>query len=189
MSGSKENFDDVNELSDDERHVEQLLAALPLRESRINRDETMFQAGRASASAAQHSRAPRLRRWKMAAGTICAAAAGLLAGILISAPQQRADVIPPPTGSVREKAAESPLPIASEPADRNGEVAVGESPSLLDLRLGMLRRAGDELWLAQIDSWAPAESSSAGGPSERRRPIPATYGSFAGRLLEAEEHQ
>jgi hypothetical protein len=189
MSGPKENFDDLNELSDDERHVERLLAALPLRESRINRDETMFQAGQASASASQHSRAPKLRRWKMAAGTICAAAAGLLAGVLISAPHQRADVVPPLIGSVREKAVESPHPIASEPAGRNADVAVGKSPSLLDLRVGMLHRAGDELWLAQSDSRVPVESPSAGDPGARRRPIPATYGSFVGRLLEAEEHQ
>jgi hypothetical protein len=189
MSGPKENFDGLNGLSEDERHVERLLAALPLRERRINRDETMFQAGRAEALASKRSGAPRLSRWKTAAGTICTAAVGLLAGLLISPPYQRADVVSTPTGSVREKAAEGPLPIASEPADRNGEVAVGESPSLLDLRVGMLNRAGDELWLAQIDSPAPAEGPIAGGPNARRRPIPMTYGSFVGRLLEAEEHQ
>ncbi|HUE18105.1 MAG TPA: hypothetical protein VMR25_28375, partial [Planctomycetaceae bacterium] len=75
----------MNDFSEDDRHLERLLASLKPRESRVSRDRVMFLAGQASALVAERSRTWRLNRWLWPAATICSAIVGLLIGASITA--------------------------------------------------------------------------------------------------------
>jgi hypothetical protein len=170
-------------LSDDERQVERLLAALPLRESRINRDHTMFLAGRASAP----PQAPRLRlsRWIWPATSVATTVAGVLAGILISASLQRGPV-PALVPTVAERT-DTQQPSLAETAEQKATVADSESSSLLEHRLRAARRAGDEFLLARVDA-LPQDGAVAEFARRDEPRLAVTYRELLGRSLENEEH-
>jgi len=182
MSGPRESSDDLTGLSDDERHVARLLASLAPRESRINRDRTMFLAGRASADAeAANSRG----RWLWPALTACSAAAGLVAGILLSASNRGSATIAAQSG-------EGPLvlqqPIGLQSESRDRETLAADSPSPLDLRIGLLSRAGDEYLLTRLDSLPRIGPREVGGARTRHPTAPLTYGACLGLLPKDEPH-
>jgi hypothetical protein len=81
MSERQEFTEDMSGFSEDDRHIERLLASLKPHESHINRDRVMFLAGQASAVVSQRSRSLRLNRWLWPAATACAACAGLSVGV------------------------------------------------------------------------------------------------------------
>ncbi len=85
MSERQEFNEDMSGFSEDDRHIERLLASLVPRESRVSRDRVMFLAGQASAVVSQRSRSLRLARWMWPAATVCSACVGLLIGATLTA--------------------------------------------------------------------------------------------------------
>jgi len=177
----------VSELSDEERQIERLLAELAPREGRMNRDRTMFRAGQAAGES--RATGPRDGRWIWPAITVCSTAAGLLAGILISGSSR------PAAKAVRqaeEKTSDdSPSvqqSIVAQSPQANPATVAADSPSLLELRIVMASRAGDELSLAQADLPTSAGRQTAvGGPAVN--PLaPLTYGAALGQLRQEEGH-
>ncbi len=148
MSGSRENLERVSELSDEERQIEHLLAELTPRDSRISRDRTMFHAGRAAGLSPTIE--SRKTRWVWPAITACSTAAGLVAGLFLAGPSR-------PAAPIAQRASETspagpPSSIEEQPNVR-AETVVADSPTLLELRIALARRAGDELTLAESDLW------------------------------------
>jgi hypothetical protein len=181
MSGQRKH-EDVNGLSDEERQIERLLAGLAPRDSRINRDRTMFAAGEASAL----SRAPRSpnRRWVWPAIAVCSTAAGLLAGVLITSSQS-------PPVVARQTPADAPKAHRSIGLERRASdraESLVDSPALLELRVAMLHRAGDESLLTKADLVAGDQRLEPGVARAAAPFAPMTYGAFLGRRHEEEKH-
>jgi hypothetical protein len=80
MSEQQEFNDNMSDFTEDHRRIERLLASLVPRETRVNRDRLMFQAGQASAGS-QKTRFRGATRWIWPAATACSACLGLLVGI------------------------------------------------------------------------------------------------------------
>ncbi len=188
MSEPSEDSEHLNDLSEDERHVERLLAALPLHESRLNRDQTLFLAGRASVRATTGSGTRGISRLIWPAGVIGSAAAGLLAGILISTSAQRATVRAPTTGT-------SALVIKEEGSggvtrlNRVGDATGKAGPSLLDYRTPVPTNDGEQSVLARLDSWRPETGLASDGALPVRSPVPVTYGDLVGPLLKVGDYE
>jgi hypothetical protein len=182
MSGPRENLDGLNDLSDDERHLERLLAALLPRESRLDRERTMFLAGQASAVGQLRSS----NRWRWPAATLASAAAGLLAGLLISAPHPR-EAFDASFKNPREDGAVRQRSIVAQHTDRV-EAFAEVTPPMDGVRIRMLTGTGDGFLLAQADE-PFADKPAVGGNPARGPFVGLTYGQFVGRLLENEEHQ
>jgi hypothetical protein len=200
MSGQRKH-EDVNGLSDEELQIERLLAGLAPRDSRINRDWTMFAAGEASA----FSRAPRSpkRRWVWPAIAVCSTAAGLLAGVLITSGQGLPVVArQTPAGEPTAQRSITAAPVAQRSiagalgthrsiglerraSDREESLVV--SPALLELRVAMLSRAGDESLLTKADL-VTGDQPLEPGVARAASFAPMTYGAFLGRLHEEEKH-
>ncbi len=182
MSGSRENLERVSELSDDERQLERLLAELTPRDSRISRDRTMFRAGQATGvSPASESRK---KRWVWPAVTICSTAAGLVAGLFLADPSRPAAPIARQTSEIPP--AGLPSSIEEQPNVRP-EIVVADSPTLLELRIALARRAGDELTLAQSDLWTSRSRPAAVDAPAISPVAPLTYGAALGRLRAEEK--
>jgi hypothetical protein len=193
MSERQEFTEDMNGFSDDDRHLERLLASLKPRESRINRDRVMFLAGQASAVVSQRSRSLRLARWIWPAVTVCSTCAGLLMGAALTADHRIAGNpvagAPPPlrervaaetsrrtttaqnqnaqrdrkTVAAKGLAAEQPADSRDEQVDGEFDGLTGNPFTLLALRERMLAGRWDDLALAQVDS-SPVRGGSATGP-------------------------
>jgi hypothetical protein len=164
----------VSELSDEERQIERLLSELTPRNSRISRDRTMFRAGQATVlSPATEARK---KRWVWPAITVCSTAAGLLAGILIAGPSRPAARIARQTAETSLAGPPSTVAHANEP-----ETIVADSPALLELRISLARRAGDELAWAQSDLSTSRSRPAVDGPAAGSF-APLTYGAALGRL-------
>jgi len=191
--------EDLNDFSEDDRHLERLLASLKPRESRVSRDRVMFLAGQASALVAERSRTWRLNRWVWPAATICAAIVGLLIGASITSGHRVAAnpiaVEPAPLHEQITAATShngSAAPLRNAQMDRTNVDADGlasqvradssdgqvdgdpdvfaRSPStLLALRDRLLAGRGDDLMLAQVDG-SPVRDGSAAEPE---RPLGA----------------
>jgi hypothetical protein len=177
MSGSRENLEGVNNLSDEERRIERLLAELAPRESRLSRDRTMFRAGQASGQSPPT--VPRAKRWIWPAVTVCSTAAGLLAGVLVTTPSR-------PAASVVRRSPDDALDrqpaIAPENSKVDAETVVADSRALLELRIALARRVGDEFTLAQSDVSASDARPTASAPSGADAFAPLTYGDALGQL-------
>jgi hypothetical protein len=176
MSGSRENTEGLNGLTDEERQIERLLAELSPRDSRISRDGTMFRAGQATVlSPATEARK---KRWVWPAVTVCATAAGLLTGILIAGPSR-------PAVQIARQTSETPPagpPPTVEHTKAWPETGVADAPALLELRIALARRAGDELAWAQSDLSAYGSPARAVDAPAAGSFAPLTYGAALGRL-------
>jgi hypothetical protein len=176
MSGPRENLERVSELSDEERQIERLLAELTPRDSRISRDRTMFRAGQTSVlSPATEARQ---KRWVWPAVTVCASAAGLLAGLFIAGPSRPAVRIARKTS----EAAPAGPPSMVEHTNARPETDVADAPALLELRIALAGRAGDELAWAQSDLWTSRSRPAAVDAPAAGSFAPLTYGAALGRL-------
>jgi hypothetical protein len=194
MSEGKEDRE-LGGLSDDERQVERLLASLPVCDSRLDRDRTMFLAGRATALALKQ-RPRTVSRWIWPGVTICSAAAGLLVGFLVAhkgpaAGDHERDVVqavapPDATSDVPSTIARHNRPGSPASNEREG-VALDGSPSLLALRAQLFGGAGGTAAFAEDDKLALAASRAAGTRAEHRGP-PVTYRDFIGHLPDEVEH-
>jgi hypothetical protein len=182
--------EDMNDSSEDDRHLERLLASLKPRESRVSRDRVMFLAGQASALVAERSRTWRLNRWLWPAATICSAIVGLLIGasmtaghriaanpIAVESPPLREQItaassqrIPaaPRTAQEDHNSEDARALASEEPADswdsrREGklELVDGSPFTLLALRDQMLAGRWDDLALAQLDGSAARGGATA----------------------------
>lgn len=190
--------EDMNDFSEDDRHIERLLASLVPRETRVSRDRVMFLAGQASAIAAQQSqRCGKKTRWIWPALTICSAGAGLLMGVVVAerhsfsgnplveaqhGRQVAADISKGVVaarirnlGSAGTTAAAADS-TALQPAAKREEIFEGglslsyDNPfGLLALRDRMLAENWDGDALAQVDD-SPMRS---GPPSEAEQPLGA----------------
>jgi hypothetical protein len=190
---------EVGGLSDEERHLEQLLASLPVRESRINRDRTMFLAGRASGTPSQRALAHRLSRWKWPAISVCSAALGLTTGMLISG--QTSTGLSSDPGVTRSAIPQRPLPDRSEAVVQGTqsstspvreranrpEAIARHSLSLLDLRDRMVTDGGDDQSLPSVASVATG-AKLAIGAAVGRPAAPMTYRDYIRRLPDDEGH-
>jgi hypothetical protein len=174
MSGPRENLERVSDLSDDERQIERLLAELTPRDSRISRDRTMFHAGQA-AGLSPATKA-RKTRWVWPAITVCSTAAGLVAGLFIAGPSRLAAPIARQTSETSPADPSSTVAQANEP-----ETVVADSPTLLELRIALARRAGDELAWAQSDLSTSRSRPAVDAPAAGSF-APLTYGAALGRL-------
>jgi len=191
--------EDMNDFSEDDRHLERMLASLKPRESRVSRDRVMFLAGQASALVAERSRTWRLNRWVWPAATICSAIVGLLIGASITAGHRIAAnplaVEPPPlreqiTAATSQRGSGAPLrnaqmdgtsadaeALASQvladssdgQVDGNPDVFARSPLTLLALRDRLLAGRGDDLALAQVDASPVCDGSAA----EPERPLGA----------------
>jgi hypothetical protein len=175
MSGPRENLERVSELSDDERQIERLLAELTPRDSRINRDRTMFHAGQAAG--VSPATEARKTRWVWPAITVCSTAAGLVAGLFIAAPSRPAAPIAQRTSDISPADPPSTVAPTNEP-----DTVVADSPTLLELRIALARQAGDELTLAQSDLWTSRSRPAAVDGPAISPVAPLTYGAALGRL-------
>jgi hypothetical protein len=187
MSGPRENLEGLSDLSDDERRLERLLAELAPRDSRMQRDVTMFRAGQASALPSRQWHKRRFGRWVWPAGTICSAAAGIVVGILLSASNPRVEglLATPTTNDAITRRAAAP----AKKIDRDDEGFAGESPAALEIRVRRVNRAGDEFLLAQADPLVLTKGRAT-NPARAERPLaPVTYREFMGRSLEKEGHE
>jgi hypothetical protein len=194
MSEGRENLEPGG-LSDDERQVERLLASLPVSDSRLDRDRTMFLAGRATALAVKQ-RPRTVGRWIWPGVTICSAAAGLVVGLLIA---QKGSVVgvgerdvtqavaPPGTASDASGAIASHDRLSSPASNDRAPDTLNGSPSLLVLRSQMLGGAGGTVPFAEDDKLALAAIRAAGARAERKG-APVTYRDFIGHLPDDEEH-
>jgi hypothetical protein len=175
MSGPRENLEGLSELSDEERHIERLLAELAPRDSRMNRDRTMFLAGQAAwLSPATEARK---KRWVWPVITVCSTAAGLVAGLFVAGP------IRPAAQIARQTSEAAPVgpPSMVEHTKARPETDVADAPALLELRIALARRAGDELAWAQSDLWTSRTRPAVDAPATASR-APLTYGAALGRL-------
>lgn len=168
---------DVTDLSDEERQIERLLAELAPRDSRLSRDRTMFRAGQASS--ASRTTTPRSPRWTWPAVTVCSTAAGLAIGLFIAGPGRPAAPIVRQTS---ETSPATPLASVEEQPEAGAETIVADSPTLLDLRIALARRAGDEFTLAQSDLSANRGRAAAVADPVPGSFAPLTYGAALGRL-------
>jgi hypothetical protein len=180
MSGPRENLERVSELSDEERQIERLLAELTPRDSRISRDRTMFCAGQAAG--VSPATETRKTRWVWPAVTACSTAAGLLAGILIAGPIRPAAPIAQRTSETSPAGPPSTVAHANEP-----ETIVADAPALMELRIALARRAGNELAWAQPDLSASRGRPAAAGAPAAGAFAPLTYGAALGRLSAEEK--
>lgn len=190
MSDRQEFTEDLNGFSDDDRHLERLLASLKPRESRINRDRVMFLAGQASAVVSQRSRSLRLARWFWPAVTVCSTCAGILMGAALTADHRIAGnsiaVAPPPrhervvaetlkrtttaqnqngqkdrkTVAAKGLAAEQPADSWDGHVDGDFDMFAGSPFTLLALRNRMLAGRWEDQALAQVDG-SPGRGAAA----------------------------
>jgi hypothetical protein len=184
-------------LSDEEREIERLLASLPVRESRLNRDRTTFLAGRASGLVLKQLQLqPRTAgRWIWPGATIRSAAAGLLIGLLIA--QQgpvagvherdaaRAIVAPGAKPNAPEAIGSHNLPstfLARLTGSREREdAAIDRSDSFLALRAQLFGGAGGAASFVEDKQLALASIRAAAARAERRG-TPVSYRDFIGHL-------
>lgn len=179
MSGPRENLERVSELSDDERQIERWLAELTPRDSRMSRDRTIFRAGQATGlSPATESRK---KRWVWPAVTVCSTAAGLVAGLFIAGPSRPAVLIARQTSETPPTGPPSTVAHANE-----AETVVADSPALLELRIALARRAGNELAWAQSDLSANRSRRAVDAPAASAY-APLTYGAALGQLSAEEK--
>jgi hypothetical protein len=185
MSDQQDFSTNLGGLSDEDRQIERLLASMVPRESRVSRDRVMYLAGQASAPASNPPVHRRFSRWIWPASTACAACAGLVIGVLLSARnstsdnsvaiEQREAHKPPMISAEGTKSSNSPqvadaaavesqtgfLPASMDPriaVDLHATVAKGFP--LLALRDRMLANHGDDTALAQVDSPTGSEDSA-----------------------------
>jgi hypothetical protein len=181
MSRPRENLERVSELSDEERQIERLLAELTPRDSRISRDRTMFRAGQATIPSPATE--ARQKRWVWPAVTVCASAAGLLAGLFIAGPSRPAVRIARKTS----EAAPAGPPSTVKHTKAWPQTAVVDTPAILELRIALARQAGNELAWAQSDLSASRARPAAVGAPAAGSFAPLTYGAALGRLSAEEK--
>jgi len=181
MSGPRENLERVSELSDEERQIERLLAELAPREGRMNRDRTMFRAGQAAG--VSRATGSRDGRWVWPAITVCSTAAGLLAGILIAGSSRpAAQVVRQAAEKTSDDSPSVQQSILAQNPQADSATVAADSPSLLELRIAMATRAGDELSLAQSDLPASRGRAAAVDAPAAGSFAPITYGAALGQL-------
>jgi hypothetical protein len=187
MSEERENLEPGG-LSSDERQVERFLASLPVRDSGLDRDRTMFLAGRATALALKQRQPRTIARWIWPGVTICSTAAGLLVGLLIAekgpvAGVQEHDVtqavVPPrATSEAIVTRIRDPWPASSERED----AGLDSSASLLALRARLFGEANGAPGFVEDNKLALAAGRA------HRREAPVTYRDFIGHLPDEVEH-
>ena len=114
--------------------------------------------------------------------TACSTAAGLLAGILIAGPIRPAAPIAQRTSETSPAGPPSTVAHANEP-----ETVVADAPALMELRIALARRAGNELAWAQPDLSASRGRPAAAGAPAAGAFAPLTYGAALGRLSAEEK--
>ena len=196
MPEQQEFSEDMNGLSEDDRHIERLLASLVPHESRVSHDRVMFLAGQAAGGASRPSAGWRLSRWTWPAASVCSTCAGLLIGVSLNlghrdggsriaegppAPAERLStktseaIAGAPHSSAgdfvtrEQSASKQPADSADEKIEAQIELFRGSSFPQLALRDRMLAGHFDELVLAQVDE----SPTRAGSTAELERPIGA----------------
>jgi hypothetical protein len=188
MSGRGKD-EDVNRLSEDETRIERMLAAMPLPQSRLNRDKTMFLAGRATESAARKKQRPEFGSWFVLGGMTVTAAAGLLAGVLLSSRPDGSNrrLVPPVSEQPRDKSIGPGEPLVAKRTGAPEENLRHERSSLLDARERMLEGAeqGQSLALVDFSKSAPSPEAEAHQSSTPA----ATYRDLMGIGLDRADHE
>jgi hypothetical protein len=199
MPEQQEFSEDMSGLSNDERHLERLLASLVPHESRVSRDRVMFLAGQAAGGASRPSAGRRLSRWIWPAASVCSTCAGLLIGVSLNlghrdgggriaeGPQAPAERLSTTTSEAiagaphssaqsagdfvtrEQSTSKQPADSADEKIEAQIELFRGSSFPQLALRDRMLAGHFDELVLAQVDE----SLTHATATTELERPIGA----------------
>jgi hypothetical protein len=170
MSERQEFTEGVSDFSEDDRHIERLLASLKPHESRINRDRVMFLAGQASAMVAKRSRTWRINRWAWPAAAIGSACVGLLIGASLGnvpgTPNQA--LVAAREAASRGSIAQA-VPDTSEESDADDPKSRQRS-SLLALRNRMLATEAEDPSQSG-DSFRMAEAGNRPEPSANYREL------------------
>jgi hypothetical protein len=186
MSESEHFTEDLNNLPEDVRKIERLLASLKPRAAGINRDRVMFLAGQASTLASQRkSRSQRIGRWMWPSATVCSACIGLLVGIWIAAERGAIKAPAHPTELQASHTGTAP------PVNEGAKLAALQPKALPEERV-----AGDDAeadssgtWLAQRESRMALEEPPARGDGGGWSESSMGYRELTRRWLSGSERQ